>query len=131
MCASAVVFDDAQMALKKQHAPKNTKKHHQAKYLAATTGKTEDEVMRDFARPRYFTPFEAVGYGLIDAVLEPKDGKALTKDWDALGSEIGDLSPFDDDEQPLPANVMYSNTSDYWRNDDAPPAAGGSNDKQK
>lgn len=24
--------------------------------------------MRDFARPRYFSPFEAVGYGLIDQV---------------------------------------------------------------
>ena len=86
---------------------------------------------RDFARPRYFTPYEAAAYGLIDTVLEPKDGRALTKDWDAMGSAIGELAPFDDDEQPLPANVMYSNTSDYWRNDDAPPAAGGSNDKKK
>lgn len=24
--------------------------------------------MRDFSRPRYFNPFEAVGYGLIDQV---------------------------------------------------------------
>jgi ATP-dependent Clp protease protease subunit len=39
-----------------------------AKYLAASTGKTEEEILRDFARPRYFTPYEAVEYGLIDQV---------------------------------------------------------------
>lgn len=27
------------------------------------------------------------------------------KDWDKLGSEIGELTTFDDDEQPLPQNV--------------------------
>ena len=73
---------------------------------------------RDFARPRYFNPFEAVGYGLIDAVLEPKDGRAVGKDWEALGSEVGSLPLLADDEQPLPTNVMYPGTSEFWRNDD-------------
>jgi hypothetical protein len=38
-------------------------------------------------------------------VLEPKDGKVVYKDWDQLGSDIGQLETFDDDEQPLPQNV--------------------------
>lgn len=29
----------------------------------------------------------------------------MYKDWDAMGSEIGALEPFGDDEQPLPQNV--------------------------
>eukprot|EP00877_Chromochloris_zofingiensis_P013718 jgi/Chrzof1/85/Cz01g02300.t1 len=85
-----------------------------AKYLAISTKKTEEDVMRDFSRPRYFTPFEAADYGLIDQVLEPKDGKVVYKDWDKMGSEIGELEVMDDDDQPLPQNVMYPGTSDYW-----------------
>lgn len=38
-------------------------------------------------------------------VLEPKDGKVIYKDWDAMGSDISKLETFDDDEQPLPQNV--------------------------
>ena len=38
-------------------------------------------------------------------VLEPKDGKVIYKDWDAIGSDISKLETFDDDEQPLPQNV--------------------------
>lgn len=89
-----------------------------AKYLAASTGKTEEDITRDFQRPRYFNPYEAVGYGLIDQVLEPKDGRAIGKDWDDLGSEIGRLPLMADDDQPLPTNVMYPGTSNFWRNDD-------------
>eukprot|EP00775_Hariotina_reticulata_P006748 gene6748-6968_t len=89
----------------------------QAKYLALSTGKEEEDVMRDFSRPRYFSPFEAVGYGLIDTVLEPKDGKVVYRDWDKMGSEISEAEVFDDDEQPLPQNVMYPGTSDYWPSD--------------
>lgn len=40
----------------------------QAKYLAKHTKKTEEQIMADFERPRYFNPYEAVGYGLIDKV---------------------------------------------------------------
>jgi hypothetical protein len=42
---------------------------------------------------------------LLLQVLEPKDGKVVYKDWDHMGSEIGQLETFDDDEQPLPQNV--------------------------
>lgn len=88
-----------------------------AKYLAASTGKTEDDILRDFARPRYFTPYEAVEYGLIDKVLEPSDGRGdVKKDWDAIG--VNATLTYADDEQPMPTNVMWEGTSDYWRNDD-------------
>ena len=41
-------------------------------------------------------------------VLEPKNDKAVaTRDWEKMGSDIGELGLFDDDEQPLPTNVMY------------------------
>lgn len=90
------------------------KTHTMAKYLAASTGKDEETIMQDFSRPKYFSPFEAADYGIIDQVLEPKDGKVIYKDWDAMGSDISKLETFDDDEQPLPQNVMYPGTSDYW-----------------
>eukprot|EP00983_Pelagomonas_calceolata_P100893 1158626-Pelagomonas_calceolata.AAC.1 len=38
----------------------------QAKYLALHTQKSEEDILRDFQRPRYFNPYEAVSYGLID-----------------------------------------------------------------
>lgn len=40
----------------------------QAKYLALHTNKTDEDIIRDFQRPRYFNPYEAVQYGLIDQV---------------------------------------------------------------
>ena len=43
----------------------------QAKYLALHTQKTEEQIIRDFQRPRYFNPYEAVSYGLIDMVSCP------------------------------------------------------------
>mmetsp|Transcript_392 Transcript_392/g.986 ORF Transcript_392/g.986 Transcript_392/m.986 type:complete len:310 (-) Transcript_392:183-1112(-) len=89
-----------------------------AKYLALHTQKSEEDILRDFQRPRYFNPYEAVSYGLIDTVLEPKNDKSVaTRDWEKMGSDISELGLWDDDEQPLPTNVMYPGTSDYWRSD--------------
>lgn len=88
-----------------------------AKFLASCTKKDEEQILADFARPRYFTPYEAQQYGLIDQVLEPKDDKVVYKDWEKMGSEIANLGLYDDDEQPLPTNVMYPGTSQYWRSD--------------
>lgn len=41
-------------------------------YLVEFTGKTRDEVLKDIARTRYFTPETAIEYGLIDKVINPK-----------------------------------------------------------
>lgn len=36
--------------------------------MALHTQKKEEDIQRDFQRPRYFTPYEAASYGLIDKV---------------------------------------------------------------
>ena len=43
-----------------------------AKTLAASTGKTEHQTLRDLSRDLYLTPDEAVSYGVIDKVLYPR-----------------------------------------------------------
>lgn len=45
-------------------------------YLTEFTGKTRDEVLKDIARTRYFTPETAIEYGLIDKVVNPKSVRA-------------------------------------------------------
>ncbi len=44
--------------------------------MAKHTGRTVEELNRDFSRDKYFTPEEAVAYGFIDEVMvnEPKTG---------------------------------------------------------
>ena len=37
-------------------------------------------------------------------VLEPKEERAVFKDWEKMGSEIADLGLWDDEEQPLPTS---------------------------
>lgn len=88
-----------------------------AKYLAHHTKKTVEQITADFMRPKYFNPYEAAGYGLIDRVLEPKDDKIIYKDWDDMKSDIGNLGVAPDDDQSMPTNVMYPGTSEYWRSD--------------
>lgn len=89
-----------------------------AKYLALHTKKTEEQILDDFQRPRYFNPYEAVQYGLIDTVLEPQGDKSVqNKDWEKMGSTISELGLWEDDEQPNPTNVMYPGASEYWRSD--------------
>lgn len=55
----------------------------QAKYLAASTGKDEETIMQDFSRPKYFSPFEAADYGLIDQV-----GVVVGQLWEACESFV-------------------------------------------
>jgi ATP-dependent Clp protease protease subunit len=43
-----------------------------AEIIAAHSGRPVDQVMEDIDRDRFMTPAEAIGYGLIDAVLEPR-----------------------------------------------------------
>ncbi|KAK9846260.1 hypothetical protein WJX81_000224 [Elliptochloris bilobata] len=45
--------------------------------LSKHTGKEKDEIERTIARPRYFNPYEAVDYGIIDRVLEPSEASGL------------------------------------------------------
>ena len=49
---------------------RNTKKQL-VEILTKNTGKKEEEIDADILRPKYFTPAEAITYGLIDKVLLP------------------------------------------------------------
>lgn len=53
--------------------------------LVKFTGKEEEEVRKDISRNRYYTPEEAVDYGLVDRVVQPDDPVAFeAKDYEAL-----------------------------------------------
>jgi ATP-dependent protease ClpP protease subunit len=41
--------------------------------LSRHTGHSSEKIKRDINRPRYFSPSDAVDYGLIDRVLEAED----------------------------------------------------------
>ncbi len=60
---------------------RNTKKQY-VDILAKCCDKTTEQIEADIARPKYFTPYTAVEYGLIDKVLEAdgaRVGKTLAK----------------------------------------------------
>eukprot|EP00899_Mesostigma_viride_P018131 jgi/Mesvir1/26319/Mv22499-RA.1 len=46
-------------------------------HLAKCTGKTEAEIAADIKRPRYFTPWEAKAYGIIDTVLDAPETRKV------------------------------------------------------
>ena len=41
--------------------------------LSKHTGKDAEQVKRDINRPKYFSPYDAVDYGLVDKVLESEE----------------------------------------------------------
>jgi len=43
-----------------------------AEVIAFHSGLTVEQVMEDIDRDRFMTPAEAIEYGLVDAVLEPR-----------------------------------------------------------
>jgi ATP-dependent Clp protease protease subunit len=47
-----------------------------AEIIACHSGKTVDDVMQDIDRDRFMTAQEAIGYGLIDEVMESRAGAA-------------------------------------------------------
>ena len=49
----------------------------QVDILAKQCGKKAAEIEADITRPKYFTPHQAVQYGLIDKVLEGPDSAKL------------------------------------------------------
>lgn len=48
-------------------------------YMVEFTGKTREEVVRDIARTRYYTPEKAVEYGIIDKIVHPKSVRARSR----------------------------------------------------
>lgn len=45
---------------------------HVAELIAVHTGQTVEQVMQDIDRDRFMTPEEAVEYGLVDHVVQPR-----------------------------------------------------------
>merc|ERR1712031_133860 len=54
--------------------------------LSEYTGKPREEVYEDVGRKRYFTPEQAVEYGLIDKVVQSAKDEVISesKDYDAI-----------------------------------------------
>lgn len=40
----------------------------QIRILSKSTGQTTEKLERDISRPKYFNPYEAIEYGIIDKV---------------------------------------------------------------
>ncbi len=47
-----------------------------AQIISRHSGQDVDKVLRDIDRDRFMTPDDAVEYGLVDAVMEPRTGVA-------------------------------------------------------
>jgi ATP-dependent Clp protease protease subunit len=48
-------------------------------FMSRFTGRDKEEVRRDVGRNRYFTPDQAVEYGIIDKVVQPSDAVAIER----------------------------------------------------
>lgn len=59
--------------------------------LAKGCGKTEEEMERDISRPKYFTPYQAVEYGLIDRVR--RRAACRTESAELQRAEFAEQSP--------------------------------------
>jgi ATP-dependent Clp protease protease subunit len=54
-------------------------------FMAKFTGRDEETVRRDVGRNRYFTPEQAIEYGIIDRVVSPADEVAIERrDYEAM-----------------------------------------------
>ena len=48
-------------------------------FISKFTGRDKEEVRKDVGRNRYFTPEQAIEYGLIDRVVAPTDDVAIER----------------------------------------------------
>lgn len=54
-------------------------------HLARYTGRDKDSLRKDVGRNRYFTPEQAIEYGLIDRVVAPNEDVAIeSKDYEGM-----------------------------------------------
>ena len=57
--------------------------HRMAEIIAHHSGRSIDEVSRDIDRDYFMTPDEAIAYGLIDGIIQPRTGLSATRLEDA------------------------------------------------
>ena len=60
-----------------------------AEIIALHSGQPYDKVMQDIDRDRFMTPAEAVDYGIVDAVVEPRSADAERRAGRADGARAG------------------------------------------
>ncbi|MEA9349744.1 ATP-dependent Clp protease proteolytic subunit, partial [Pseudomonas aeruginosa] len=48
-------------------------------FISKFTGRGKEEVRKDVGRNRYFTPEQAIEYGIIDRVVSPNDDVAIER----------------------------------------------------
>jgi ATP-dependent Clp protease, protease subunit len=60
--------------------------HRMAEIIAHHSGRSIDEVSRDIDRDYFMTPDEAIAYGLIDGIIQPRTGLSATRSEDAPAS---------------------------------------------
>ena len=53
-------------------------------FLTQFTGKKKEDVRKDVGRTRYFTPDEAIEYGLIDKVIKSGESAIDAKDYEGM-----------------------------------------------
>ncbi len=60
-------------------------------YLSEFTGKEKEVLRKDIARTRYFTPAQAIEYGLADKVVNPQDARGMLerKDYEQMLKAAG------------------------------------------
>jgi len=69
-------------------------------FLSASTGKDKETMWKDSSRNKYFTPEEAIEYGIIDKIVRPEVSMIEGKDYDrmlaqaqALQRQVGGEAP--------------------------------------
>lgn len=51
----------------------DTNKDYYLELLSKGIGKPKEEIERDIQHPAYFTPQEAIDYGVADKIIDPRD----------------------------------------------------------
>lgn len=69
-------------------------------FMSKFTGREKEQIEKEMGRDRYFTPEQAIEYGLIDKIVRPSDGVAMdAQDYEAIlraqqsGSRGGRAAP--------------------------------------
>jgi len=74
-----------EMWIKAKELDANTR--YYVELLARGTGKPKEVIAEDIKRPRYFRGQEAIDYGLVDGIIEPRGVKMEKRNYDQLAAQ--------------------------------------------